>query len=181
MNNGFDIAHTNGTMEEKVIVKTEKRLSNMTLFWVSVLLTLGVGLTIAYCSGIINGVDHIEIAPFTVPNWLVIALPPVLFLHMGVALYFAIRENIYTEQGRAVRTWMWVFWLTLFAALAMLPYFVFNGMPIAAYIVASLAGGLALGSTILMYLHSVPAGITMTILLAVTSVIMIYLGYWAFA
>lgn len=168
-------------MEDTVIVKNERRLSNMALMWTCLLATIAIGLTVAYCSGIFRGVDYIEKSPFTVPNWLVIALPPVLFLHMGLSLYFVLRENIYTETGKNVRIWTVVFWTALFAALAMLPYFVFYGMPVAAYIVASLAGGLALGSTILMYIHSVPAGVTMTILLAVTSVIMVYLGYWAFA
>lgn len=153
----------------------------MTLFWVVMLVTLSIGLTVAYSSGILGGVRYIQKAPFVVPDWLVIALPPVLFLHMGLSLFFALRENVYTTGGRMVRTWMWIFWVALFAALSFLPYFVFHGMPVAGYIVSSLAGGLALGSTILMYQHSGAAGVVMTILLAVTTVIMIYLGYWAFA
>ncbi len=100
---------------------------------------------------------------------------------MALSLYLALRENIYTSQGRMVRAWMWVFWLTLFVATAILPYFVFRGMPVAAYIVASIAGGLALGTTILSYQQSIGAGVVMTIFTAVMSVIMIYLGYWAFA
>ncbi len=168
-------------MEETVIVKEERRLSNMALMWVSVLVTLGLGLLIAYCSGIFGGVSHIQKSPFVVPYWLVIAVPPVLFLHMGIALYFTLRENVYTSSGKSVRNWTLVFWAALFAALAFMPYFLFHGMPVAAYIVASLAGGLALGTTILMYQQSIPAGLTITILLAVTTIIMIYLGYWAFA
>ncbi len=156
-------------------------MSNAALFWVCMIVTLAIGLTVAYCSGIINGVQNIEVAPFVAPDWLVIALPPVLFLHMALPLYLALRENIYTSQGRMVRAWMWVFWLTLFVATAILPYFVFHGMPVAAYIVASLAGGLALGTTILSYQQSIGAGVVMTIFTAVMSVIMIYLGYWAFA
>ncbi len=168
-------------MEQRVVEKEQRRLSDTALFWVCVLLSLAIGLTIAYSSGIIGGVNGIEVAPFTVPDWLVNTLPPVLFLHMGVALFFALRENIYTEKGRTVRTWTCVFWTALFIALAILPYFVFHGMTVGGYIVASIAGGLALGSTILMYFHSVGAGVTMTILTAVVSVMMIYLGYWAFA
>lgn len=168
-------------MENSVIAREERRMSNSALLWTCVLASLAIGLTIAYCSGIFGGVGNIQKSPFTVPDWLVIALPPVIFLHMGLTLYFALRENIYTEGSRMVRAWMWAFWMLQFVAQAILPYFVFHGMPVAAYIVASLAGGLALGTTILAYQHSIISGAIMTVLLAVTSVIMIYLGYWAFA
>ena len=156
-------------------------MSNAALFWTCMLVSLAIGLTITYCSGIFGGVGRIQKSPFTVPDWLVIALPPVVFIHMGLSLFFALRENVYSTGSRMVRTWMWVFWTLLFAAQSMLPYFVFHRMPVAAYIVASLAGGLALGTTILMYQHAISAGIVMTILTAVTSIMIIYLGYWAFA
>ncbi|MCH5162128.1 MAG: tryptophan-rich sensory protein [Clostridiales bacterium] len=168
-------------MENTVIVKDEKRLSSMALFWVCMLTTIGIGLLISYCSGIFGGVNNIEKSPFLVPNWVVIALFPVIYVHMGLALYFTLNENVYTQSGRNVRAWTWVFWLGLFAAISMMPYFLFHGMTVASYIVASLAGGLALGTTILMYQQSGAAGVTMTILLAVITVVMIYLGYWAFA
>lgn len=173
--------HTNGTMENTVIVKDEKRLSSMTLFWVCVLTTIGLGLLVAYFSGIFGGVNNIEKAPLLVPDWVVIALFPVIYLHMGLALFFTLNQNVYTESGKNVRGWTWVFWLALFAAVSMTPYFLFHGMTVASYITASLAGGLALGATILMYQQSIAAGITMTILLAVVSLMMAYLGYWSFA
>lgn len=168
-------------MENTVIVKDERRLSSMALFWVSVLTTVGLGLLVAYCSGIFGGVGNIEKSPLVVPDWVVIALFPVIYLHMGIALYFTLNQNVYSSSARGVRAWTWVFWIAYFAAIGMTPYFLFHGMTVASYIVASLAGGLALGTTILMYQQSIGAGITMTILLAVTSLIMVYLGYWAFA
>ena len=181
MNIVYEYAHTNGTMENTVIVKDERRLSSMALFWVSVLTTVGLGLLVAYCSGIFGGVGNIEKSPLVVPDWVVIALFPVIYLHMGIALYFTLNQNVYSSSARGVRAWTWVFWIAYFAAIGMTPYFLFHGMTVASYIVASLAGGLALGTTILMYQQSIGAGITMTILLAVTSLIMVYLGYWAFA
>lgn len=153
----------------------------MALFWVCLLTTIGLGLLVAYCSGIFGGVNGIEKSPFLVPNWVVISLFPVIYLHMGLALYFTLNQNVYTQSGKSVRAWTWVFWLALFAAISMTPYFLFHGMTVASYITASLAGGLALGSTILMYQQSAMAGVTMTVLLAVISVMMIYLGYWSFA
>lgn len=153
----------------------------MVLFWVSILATVGLGLTISYCSGIFGGMRQIENAPLIVPDWVVIAIPPVMFFEMGLGLFFALRENIYTTTGRLVRVWMWIFWCALFLTTAFTPYFVFNGMPIAAYIVASVATGLAVGTTMLTYRQSIAGGVMMTIVLAISALIMIYLGYWAFA
>lgn len=168
-------------MENSVIVREERRMSDTALFWTCMIASIAIGLTITYCSGIFGGVGNIQKSPFTVPDWLVIALPPVIFVHMGLSLFLALRENAYTVGSKMVRAWMWTFWTLLFVAQSILPYFVFHGMPVAAYIVASLAGGLALGTAILAYQHSISSGIVMTVLLAVTTVIMIYLGYWAFA
>ncbi len=153
----------------------------MALFFACMFAILGVGTTIAYCSGIMNGVSHIEKIPFVVPDWLVIAIPPVLFLHQALALWLTLRQNVYTDTGRMVRTWTWVFQIAYFLLLAFTPYFVFNGMPVAGYIMATLACAAALGATILTYRQTVGGGVLMTILLAVTALVMIYLGYWAFA
>ena len=54
-------------------------------------------------------------------------------------------------------------------------------MPTAAYIMSSITTALALGTTILCYRQSIAAGVVMTVFLVVVGLIMIYLGYWAFA
>ena len=167
-------------MEERVI-KSERRMSNTALFWSLVFAIVGIGTTIAYCSGIMNGIRGIQRAPFVAPDWLVIALPPVLFVHQALAMYLTLKQNVYTTNGRMVRLWTWAFQIMLFLLLAFLPYFVFHSMPVGAYIVSTFAAAMALGATILTYRQTVGGGVLMTILFAVTTVVMIYLGYWAFA
>ncbi len=175
-------AHTNGTMEEQnVIERSERRPSSTAIFFACLFAIVGLGTTIAYCSGIMNGVGHLEKVPFVVPDWLVIAIPPVVFLHQALALWLTLRQNVYTDNGRMVRTWTWIFQVTLFLMISFLPYFVFNGMPVAAYIVSTITCAVALGATILTYRQTVGGGVLMTILTAVLALVMIYLGYWAFA
>ncbi|MDE6294325.1 MAG: hypothetical protein K2L88_06880 [Clostridiales bacterium] len=168
-------------MENSVSVNNQKRLSSMALFWVCVLATVGIGLTISYCSGIFGTVSaYASRLPFRIPKWLVIATPPILFVHMGIALFLVLNNNVYDYNQRMVRNWTWAFWLTLFVATAITPYFIYHGMPIAAYIVSSIATALAIGTTILCYRGSIGAGVVMTVFLIVVSLIMVYLGFWAF-
>ena len=174
-------AHTKGTMENSVIVKDEKRLSGTALFLLCVLATVGIGLAISYSSGIFGGVKNAASLPFIIPRWLVIAAPPVLFFHLGLALFLVLRENVYTEMGRVVRGWTWAFWITTFIATAITPFFIYHGMPIAAYIMSTVGTALALGTLLLCYKQSIGAGVVMTIFFVVVTLIMIYLGYWAFA
>lgn len=168
-------------MENSVIVNDEKRLSGTALFLLCVLATVGIGLAISYSSGIFGGVKNAASLPFVIPRWLVIAAPPVLFFHMGLALFLTLRENVYTENGRIVRGWTWAFWVTTFIATAITPFFIYHGMPIAAYIMSSITTALALGTMMLCYKNAVSAGVVMTIFFIVVALIMIYLGYWAFA
>lgn len=142
---------------------------------------LGVGLTIAYCSGIMDGIRNTANLPFIVPQWLVLAIPPVLFFHQALGLYFALKQNVYTESGRMVRVWTWVFQVSLFFMMAFTPYLAFHNQPLAAYVMSTITAALALGATILTYRQSVAGGVVMTILFLVLSLLMIYLGYWAFA
>lgn len=154
----------------------------MALFWVCVLATVGIGLTIAYCSGIFGRVSgYASKLPFVIPKWLVIATPPVLFLHLGIALYLVLNENVYTDSGRMVRGWTWAFWITLFVATAITPYFIYHGMPVAAYIMSTIATALAAGTTILAYRQTIGGGVVMTVFFIVVALIMFYLGFWAFA
>ncbi|MCH5158908.1 MAG: hypothetical protein J1F33_06920 [Clostridiales bacterium] len=168
-------------MEEKVIVKSERRVSNTVLFIGCVFAIVGLGLTIAYCSGIFRGVQYIQRTPFVVPDWLVIALPPVLFLHQAIAMFLTLRQNVYSSELRSVRKATWVFQVLLFFTLAFLPYFVWGGMMTGAFAVATIASALALGSTILTYRQTVGGGVWMTILFIVSALITLYIGYWAFA
>ena len=168
-------------MEETVVVRNQRRLSDAALFWVCTLVTVGIGLAIAYSSGIISGQSGIANLPYVFPDWAIIVMPPVLFLHLGLSLFFALRQNVYTQNGRMAHVWMWVFWVMLFIATAIAPFFVFNNMPLASYIVATIACALALGTTILMYYHSTAAGIVMTIFLLSSISTMVYLAFWAFA
>lgn len=168
-------------MENSVIVKDEKRMSSTALFWVCVLATVGIGLAISYSSGIFGGVVNASKLPFIIPKWLVIATPPVLFLHLGIALYFVLNANVYTQNGKMARAWTIAFWATLFIATAITPFFIYHGMPVAAYIVSSIATALAIGTTILCYTQSTAGGIVMTVFFIVVALIMVYLGYWAFA
>ena len=168
-------------MEEKVIVKSERRMSSTALFISCVFAIVGIGLTIAYSSGILSGVQYIQRAPFTVPNWLVIALPPVLFAHQAIALFLTLRQNVYSRELRSVRNATWVFQVLLFLTLAFLPYFVWGGMLTAAFAVATVSAALALGAMILTYRQTIGGGVLMTILFLVTALIMLYLGYWTFA
>ncbi len=164
-----------------VIVNDERRLSDTALFLVCVLATVGIGLAISYSSGIFGGVANAANLPFRIPRWLVIAAPPVLFVHLGLALFFVLRENVYTDSGRVVRGWTWAFWITTFIATAITPFFIYHGMPIAAYVMASITTALALGTMMLCYRQSVASGVVTTIFFIVVALIMIYLGYWAFA
>lgn len=168
-------------MENSVIVKSERRLQGMALFLVCMLSTLGIGLTVAYCSGIFQGVANTSRLPFIIPRWLVIATPPVLFAHLGLGLFLALRENVYTDGGRMVRGWMWAMWIALFAVTAATPYFIYYNMPMAAYIMSAIGTALAIGTAMLIYRQSIWGGIVMTVFLAVVALIMVYLGYWAFA
>ena len=163
-----------------VIVRNERKISSMALFWLCLLATVGAGLTVAYCSGILGGVNHLAGIPLAIPRWVVIATPPVLFVHLGLALFFVLDQNVYTQNGKAVRACLWVFWVMLFIATAILPYFIVNNMAIAAYIVATIATAFALGTTVLAYNHTIAGGVVMTIFLAAIVLIMVYLGYWAF-
>lgn len=168
-------------MENSVIVKTEKRLSGVALFLLCVLATVGIGLTVSYCSGIFGSVPYASRFPFMLPKWVAITIPPVLFLHLGLALFLVLRENVYTYNGKMVRGWTWAFWIVTFIATAITPYFIYHGMPIASYIMSSITTALAFGTMILAYRQSVAAGVVMTIFFIVTALIMVYLGYWAFA
>lgn len=167
-------------MEETVVIKNEKRLSDTALFLVSVLGTVGIGLLISYFSGILNGMSRLTNVPYVFPAWSIIIMPPVLFLHLGIAMYLMLRENIYTDGARVVRAWALTFWSLLFIATAITPYFVFHNMAVASYIVSTIGSALALGTMILMYRHSVGAGVVMTIFFLVSVSVMVYLGYWAF-
>lgn len=168
-------------MENSVSVNDRKRLSGMSLFWVCLLATVGIGLTIAYCSGIFGKVPAYESRlPFIIPKGWVIAAPPVLFAHMGIALFLILREGVYDYTDRMVRGWSWAFWITLFIATAITPYFIYHGMPVAAYVMSAITTALAIGMTILSFRSSIGAGVVMTIFLIVVTLIMVYLGYWAF-
>lgn len=156
-------------------------MSGVALFLVCVLTTVGIGLAISYCSGIFGRVANPSRLPFIIPKWLVIATPPILFLHLGVSLFFVLRENVYTDNGRMTRNWTWAFWITLFIATAITPFFIYHNMPIAAYIMSSITTALAIGTTILSYRQSGGAGVVMTVFFIVVALIMVYLGYWAFA
>lgn len=176
------VAHTNGTMEDQnVIVKAERRPSSMAILLTCLFVIVGLGTTIAYCSGIMNGVQHLQKAPFVSPDWVAIAIPPVVLLHQALALWQTLNQNVYTENGRMVRNWTIVFQTVLFLLIAFAPYFLFNSMEVAAYIVTTIAFATALGATILSYMQSKAAGVLMTILTAVVGLVMVYLGYWAFA
>lgn len=168
-------------MENSVFVKTERRMSSVALFLVCVLATLAIGLTVSYCSGIFGNVPYASALPFRLPKWLVIAIPPVLYLHLGIALFLVLRENVYTDNGKMVRGWTVAFWILTFIATSITPYFIYHGMPIAAFILSSITTALAFGTMILSYRQSVAAGIVMTIFFIVVGLIMVYLGYWAFA
>lgn len=166
-------------MENSVIVKTERRMSSVALFLVCVLATVGIGLTVSYCSGIFGSVPYASALPFVIPKWVVIAIPPVLFLHLGLALFLVLNQNVYTQNGKMVRGWFVAFWLATFIATAVTPYFIYYGMPIAAYILSSITTATAFGTMILSYRQSVAAGVVMTIFFIVVALIMVYLGYWA--
>lgn len=168
-------------MNNSVVVRDEKRVSGIALFLMCVLATVGIGLAITYSSGIFGGVANTSALPFVIPRWVVIALPPVLFFHLGLALFLVLNENVYTENGRMVRGWTWAFWLTLFVATSITPFFIYYNMPIAAYIMSSITTALALGTTVLAYKQSIRGGVVMTIFFIVVALLMVYLGFWAFA
>lgn len=181
MNKSGITRHTKSTMNNSMSVNNEKRLSGTALFIITVLATVGIGLAISYSSGIFGTVSgYASRLPFIIPKWLVIATPPVLFLHLALSLFFVLRENVYSDNARIVRNWTWAFWITLFIATAITPFFIYHGMPIAAYIMATITTALALGTTVLCYRASVPAGGIMTVFLIVVTLIMVYLAYWAF-
>ncbi len=54
-------------------------------------------------------------------------------------------------------------------------------MPTAAYVLSSITTALALGTTILCYRNAISAGVVMTIFFIVVTLLMVYIGYWAFA
>lgn len=172
-------AHNSITMEESVIIDTTKRTSATLLFFVSVLATVALGTVIAYCSGIMSGINRLGGIPFGLPDWLVITIPPVLFLHMGLALFFVLRREVKDEMMRAVRTWTWVMWSVLMLVTAFTPYFIFHNMPVASFVMATIMTAFAIGTTILCYRQSIAAGVIMTVFLIVSALIMIYLAYWA--
>ena len=153
----------------------------MALFGVCMLATVGIGLTIAYCSGIFGNVSaYASRLPFRIPKWLVIATPPVLFVHMGLAVFLILNNDAYEYTDGMVKGWTWAFWITLFIATAITPYFIYHGMPIAAYIVSTIGVALAIGTTLLAYRNSIGAGVVMTVFMIVVTLIMVYLAYWAF-
>lgn len=168
-------------MENNSVIVNDKRLSGVALFIITMLTTVGIGLAVSYSSGIFGGIANSANLPFVIPRWLVIAAPPVLFFHLALALFFVLRENVYTESGRIIRGWTWAFWITTFIATAITPFFIYHGMPIAAYVMSSVTTALALGTTILSYRQSIAGGVVMTIFFVVVALIMVYLGYWAFA
>lgn len=168
-------------MNNSVSVKNERRMSSVALYTVCVLATVGIGLAISYCSGIFGKVANSATLPFIIPKWLVIATPPVLFLHLGLALAFVLDQNVYTENGRMVRGWTWAFWITLFVATSITPYFIYHNMVIASYVMSSITTALAIGTTMLAYRQSIMGGVVMTVFTIVVALIMVYLGFWAFA
>ena len=153
----------------------------MALFWICMLATVGIGLAISYCSGIFGRVPaYASRLPFAIPKGWVIATPPVLFVHLGLALFLVLNEQVTDYNGRMVRGWTWAFWITLFIATAITPYFIYHGMPVAAYIMSSITTALAIGTTMLAYRQSIGAGVVMTVFLIVVALIMVYLAFWAF-
>lgn len=155
-------------------------MSSVALFLTCVLATVGIGLAVSYSSGILNGTADINGLPFALPRWLAIAIPPVLFFHLGLALFFVLREPVYTESARMVRGWTWAFWIAVFIETAITPFFVYYGMPVAAFVMAAVGTALAAGTTILTYRRTVVGGAVMTIFFIAALLITIYLGYWAF-
>lgn len=153
----------------------------MALFWGCLLVIVGIGLAVSYSSGIFGGVANASALPFRIPRWLVIAAPPVLFLHLAIALYLTLDRNVYSDTERVVRGWTWAFFITTFIATAITPFFIYHNMPVAAYIMSTIVTALALGTTMLMYSKTVGGGIVMTVFFIVVALIMVYLGYWAFA
>ena len=153
----------------------------MARFWLCLLTTVGIGLAISYCSGIFGNVSaYASRLPFRIPKGWVIAAPPVLFAHMGIALYLVLDNSVSSYTERMVRGWTWAFWISLFIATSITPYFIFHGMPIAAYVMSTITTALAIGTTLLCYRSSISAGFVMTIFLIVVTLIMVYLAYWAF-
>ncbi len=180
-NNADKNRHTRITMEKSVIVNAEKRPSNIAIFFACMFTILGVGLTIVYCSGILGGMKNTANLPVEIPYWLTLAIPPVVFFHQALALFLTLKQNVYTESGRMVRTWTWVFQVALFLMMCFTPYLAFHNQPIASYVMSTVTAALALGATVLTYRQTIAGGVVMSILFVVLSLIMIYLGYWAFA
>lgn len=169
-------------MENSVSVNNQGKLSDASLFWLCVFATVGAGLAISYSSGILGRLTVFrDNLPFIIPKGWVIAMPPILFTMLGVSLFFVLRENVYNYADRITRSWTWAFWLTLFAASAITPYFIYYGMPVAAYILSAITVALSTGYTILGYRASTPAGAIMTVYTMIVALIMVYLGFWAFA
>lgn len=168
-------------MEQSVIVNAERRPSNVAIFFACMFTILGVGLTIAYCSGIMEGIRNTSSLPFIIPRWIVLSIPPILFFHQALGLFFALKENVYTTGARMVRAWTWVFQVSLFLMMCFTPYLIYHNQPVGAYVMSTITAALALGATILTYRQSIAGGIVMTILFLALSLIMIYTGFWAFA
>lgn len=167
-------------MENDTTINQERKISDYALFWTIMLATLAVGLALVYSSGILNGVQGLQRPPFVVPDGLIFALPPVVFVHFGLSLFLALRQPHYTQGAKRIRNWTCVFWVMLFITHVLIPFFTFHGVEVGAYVAATLASGLAIGTTILMYQNAVSAGIISTILCAVTIVITVFLGAWIF-
>lgn len=170
-------AHTKVTMEQNVITSERRRLSDMSLFWLCLIGTVGVGLTLSYCSGILRGINYLGGLPFALPAWFVIAIPPMLFVIMGVSLFMTVRMH----ANGMLRAWTWVFWLALLGMTATLPYAICYNNPVGAYVMSTIASALAIGTAILMYRQSIAAGVMITVVFVWLALIMLYLGFWAFA
>ena len=153
----------------------------MAVFWLCLIGTVGIGLAISYCSGILRGIGSLSGLPFTLPAWFVIAIPPMLFVVLGLALFFTLRENVYTHNGNVMRAWTVAFWIALFGMIATTPYAMMYNNSVGAYVMITIASALALGTTILMFRQNVAAGVLSAIVLVWAVLIMVYFGFWAFA
>lgn len=169
-------------MENNVVVQeTKSKAASVVLFFVCAFFVTGAGTAITYASGVTAGFGAFpSVGWITIPDWVFIAALPVLFLHIGISLFFVCHQNVYTKSGVAMRTWSIVLLALLFAITCALPFCLFADAMTVSYILACAQACVCLALIILCAKYSVGAMIFMIPFIILTAGMVYLSGVWAF-
>lgn len=167
-------------MENTLTVNERSALNKTVLFIVCALLVTAAGTAITYCSGVLNGMSRLPQQGYNVPSWIMITILPVLFFHLGVSLFFVLKNSPASAEAKTIRNWSVTLLAVLFTVLCIMPFLMFNGMMTAAFALNCTLTSLSIALAIMDGRYSMGSTIINIPFIIVSALLVLFTGYMAF-